>query len=153
MKRSTFNSVDIILRMLAAHRLLIYISGLALISVPTISRVVFRNEFPGAVRTAIVVVGFAGMVLTYIGEQRITNVDSITPVGERTQERLRSGPTDSVYSRQARMTFAIGIVCVVIGVYAVFEVSPLIGVLFIVGGLLVSQITYYSKRNNNRTKE
>jgi hypothetical protein len=153
MKQSTLNSVDKILRMLAAHRLLVYISGLALISLPTISRAVFRNEFPGAVRTAIVVVSFAGMTLTYIGERHITNVDSITLVGERTQERSQSGPTDSVYSRQARMMFAIGIVCVVIGVYAVFEISPLIGVLFIVGGLLVSQFTYHSKRNSNRTKE
>lgn len=152
MKQSTLNSVDTVLRMLAAHRLLVYICGLALISSPTISRAVFGNEIPRTVRTAIVVVSFAGMTLTYIGERRVTEVNSETPASERSQEHSQSEPSDEAYSQQARTTFAIGIVCVAIGIYVVFEVSPLIGTLFIVGGLVVCQSTYHSKRNGNRDR-
>jgi hypothetical protein len=153
MKQIDRDEVDDVLRTLAAHRLLVYISGLALISSPTISRAVFRNEIPRTVRTVIVIVSFAGIVLTYIGERRITDVDNETLASERTQEGPRSELADSTYSRQARRTFAIGIICIAIGVYAVYEVSALIGMLFIVGALLVGQSAYHSEHDSNGAKK
>lgn len=69
--RTDESGFDSLLRALAARRLAVYTSGLAVIVLPRVLRAAFGIEVPATARTLLVVCGLGAMILTYLGERRV----------------------------------------------------------------------------------
>lgn len=69
--RTDESEFDSLLRALAARRLAVYTSGLAVIVLPRVLRAAFGIEVPATARTLLVVCGLGAMILTYLGERRV----------------------------------------------------------------------------------
>ena len=138
---------DSLLRSLVAHRFAVYVGGLAVIALPALLRGALDLDVPATIRTLLVAVALGAMILTYLGERRVAdeaageerrlrpNAENRTPEGE-------ASTVGSGYSRRTRTTVAIGLVGIAIGIYVAIEVDTIIGVLFVVGGLLFGQSAF-----------
>lgn len=168
--RTESSGYDALLWWLVRYRLVIYLGGLIAIATPRLLRAVSDVELGPTVRTAIVVVALAAMILTYVGERRVSagaprgnatrprrsdarSSGSGTPErGAETGTEPDGEPTGSSagtlqYSRRTRVIFAAGLVGVVFGTYVALEVSVPAGLLFVFGAILFAQSAYRRERD------
>lgn len=130
--RTDASALGFLLRFLAAYRLLFYLGGLLFMSVPLVAAWVFDFVFPEAARTAIVVVSFGAILLTYVAERRV-GLDHVDPV---------TGSPREGYSRRARVSVVLALAGIAVGVYLVIARNTAMGLLFLVGALLFFQLAY-----------
>jgi hypothetical protein len=158
--RAEGGGFDSLLRSLAARRFVVYAGGLAVIVLPRVLQAAVGIEVPAAIRTILVVVGLGAMILTYLGERRAdtedtagrprraepSEADAMDATGATEgSERGSSGPRlagESEYSRRTRTTIAMGLTGIAIGIYVAVEIDTIIGVLFVIGGLLFGGSAY-----------
>lgn len=134
--RPDAGAVSFLLRFLAAYRLLFYLGGLLAMSVPLVAAWVFGYEASESVRTAVVGVCFAAIVLTYVAERRV-GLDHVDPV---------TGSPREGYSRRARASVVLAIAGVAVGVYLLLADDLAMGLLFLAGALLFFQLAYREER-------
>lgn len=120
---------DAVLRILVAYRLLVYLGGLAVIGLPLVLAQVFGIVLPPTARTVIVVVTLTLMVLTYVGERRISKEGMAAESGRE-------------YRLRMRLALALAAVGVAIGVYVALAVNLVGGILFVVGAYLFAVLGY-----------
>ena len=124
--------VDFILRFLAAYRLLVYLGGLIVMSLPLVVEWTSDATVPQSVRNTVVGVSFAAILLTYLAERRF-GLDHVDPA---------TGAPREGYSRQTRVSIVLAIAGVAAGVYLVLARNAAMGLLFLAGALLFFQLAY-----------
>ncbi len=127
--------LDPLFRMLVAYRLVLYLGGLIAISLPLGLAWVFDVELPPAVRTAVVGVSFAVILLTYLAERRV-GLDQAGPAGESTES----------YSVRMRAAFLLALVGVAVGVYFLARGRLGVGLLFLGGAFLFGGMASRTER-------
>jgi hypothetical protein len=152
--RANESGFDSLLRSLVAHRFAVYVGGLVVIALPALLRGAFDLDVPAAVRTLLVAVALGAMILTYLGERRVA--DGAADRDGRTQPRADDRtPTEgtevsrSGYSRRTRTTVVIGLSGIAIGIYVAVEIDTIVGILFVVGGLLFGQSAFREESGQN----
>jgi hypothetical protein len=145
--RANESGFDSLLRSLVAHRLAVYVGGLAVIALPALLRGALDLDVPATIRTLLVAVALGAMILTYLGERRVADEAAggeqrTRPNAEHRAPEEGTSTAESGYSRRTRTTVAIGLVGIAIGIYVAIEVDTIIGVLFVVGGLLFGQSAF-----------
>ncbi|PSP72036.1 hypothetical protein BRC86_13530 [Halobacteriales archaeon QS_3_64_16] len=149
---------DALLRSLVAHRLAVYVGGLAIIALPALLRGALDLDVPATIRTLLVAAALGAMILTYLGERRVAdeaaNGEQRTQpnAGNRTPEGAAS-TAEPGYSRRTRTTVAIGLIGLAVGIYVAIEIDTIIGVLFVVGGLLFGQSALREEGNESKQGE
>ncbi|HET7325503.1 MAG TPA: hypothetical protein VFJ06_14340 [Halococcus sp.] len=116
-------------QLLVTYRLLVYFGGLFVIGLPLLFGAL-GIEFPGTARTVIVFITLAVMVLTYLGERRVGFPDS------------RSETTTQDYPLKMRLTLAVALVGIAVGVYVALTVNTFTGLLFIAGAYFFGYMGY-----------
>jgi hypothetical protein len=129
MARTEPNGLNSLFRLLVAYRLLVYFGGLFVIGLPLMFGAL-GIELSAAVRTVLVVVTLAVMVLTYIGERRV-GFD-----GSRTET------TAEEYPLKMRLMLALAVLGIAVGIYVALEVNTLTGLLFIAGAYFFGYMGY-----------
>lgn len=135
--RTDASALGFLLGFLAAYRLLFYLGGLLVMSVPLVAAWAFNVTFPEAARTAIVGVSFAAILLTYVAERRV-GLEHVDPA---------TGAPRELYSRRAWMSVVLAIVGVAVGVYLLLARRAAMGLLFLAGALLFFQLAYRAERS------
>ncbi|MFB6124046.1 MAG: hypothetical protein ABEJ78_11395 [Haloferacaceae archaeon] len=122
-------------RFLVAYRMLVYLGGLVAIGVPLFLVRAFGIEVSQGARTAIVLVSLAVMVVTYVGERRVgdDHVDD------------RTGRSTESYSLRMRLSVALAVLGIAVGVYVAIEVNLVAGLLFVLGAYLFGYLGYRSE--------
>lgn len=138
--RTDRTGFDSLFRSLVAYRLFIYVGGLIAISLPRVLRTAAEIELAAPVRTLVVVVSLGVMILTYVGERRV-GLDGGSETAPRSPSEAGS-EAGSGYSRRTRTSLVIGLAGIAIGVYVALEVDTLVGVLFVIGGVLFGRSAY-----------
>lgn len=134
--RSTEGAFGFLLRFLAAYRILFYLGGLLVMSLPLIAAWTFDVVVPETVRTAIVAVSFGVLLLTYVAERRV-GLDHVDPV---------TGSPHEPYSWRARVSVVLALVGLAVGLYLALAGNAATGLLFVVGALLFFQLAYRADR-------
>lgn len=124
--------VEFILRFLAAYRLLFYLGGLVVMSLPLVVEWTSDVAVPASVRNTVVGVSFAAILLTYLAERRV-GLDHVDPA---------TGAPREGYSRQTRVSIVLAIAGIAAGVYLVLSRNAAMGLLFLAGALLFFQLAY-----------
>ncbi|MFC7154442.1 hypothetical protein ACFQPA_03110 [Halomarina halobia] len=119
------------LDLLVTYRMVVYLGGLLVIALPVVLRSAVGITVPRAVRTALVAVTLAVMVVTYLGERRV-----------RRAERRGEGTGRRSYPLRTRVAVVVAIVGVAAGLYAALEVDPIFGLLFVGGALLFARLAF-----------
>jgi hypothetical protein len=119
-------------RFLVAYRMLIYLGGLVAIGIPLFLQRAFSIEVSAGARSAIVLVSLAVMVVTYVGERRVGD----DHVDERT------GKSTESYSVRMRLSIALAVVGIAVGIYVAMEVNLVGGLVFILGAYLFGYLGY-----------
>lgn len=138
--RTDAGALGFLFRFLVAYRILFYLGGLLVMSVPIGAAWILDVVLEEAVRTTIVVVSFGVILLTYIAERRV-GLDHVDPA---------TGAPREPYSRQAWASVMLAIVGIAVGVYLVLERNTAMGVLFLVGALLFFQLAYRAEYDGGR---
>lgn len=139
--RTDRTGFDSLFRSLVAYRLFIYVGGLIAISLPRVLRTAAGIELAAPVRTLVVVVSLGVMILTYVGERRVGLDGGSDPTAPRSPSDAGS-EAGSGYSRRTRTSLVIGLAGIAIGVYVALEADTLVGVLFVIGGVLFGRSAY-----------
>jgi hypothetical protein len=129
MAHSESSGLDSLFRLLVAYRLLIYFGGLFVIGLPLLFGAL-GVALSGTVRTVLVVVTLAVMVLTYVGERRIGFDGSRTDV------------TAQEYPLKMRLMLALAVLGIAVGIYVALEVNTFTGLLFIAGAYFFGYMGY-----------
>lgn len=131
---------------LVTYRLLIYIGGLLVISIPLVLSSAFNVVVPETARTVLVGVTLTVMVVTYIAERYVgydSESESETPDKESTQ----------TYSLRLRIALALSIIGIAAGIYIAIEIALFTGLLFVFGAYLFGYFGYRGEFNENDTNE
>jgi hypothetical protein len=116
-------------QLLVTYRLLVYFGGLFVIALPFLFGVL-GIELSETVRTVLVVVILAVMMLTYLGERQFGIPNS------------RTETTIEEYSMKVRLAFTLALIGIGTGIYVILEANILIGILFIAGAYLFGYTGY-----------
>ena len=130
--RSDAGPVGFLLHFLAAYRILFYLGGILVMSVPLLAAWLFDVTLPEAVRSTIVGVSFAVILLTYLAERRV-GLDHVDPT---------TGSPREPYSRRSRVSVLLALAGVAVGVYLLVTGDAPMGLLFLAGALLFFQLAY-----------
>lgn len=136
--RPDAGAVAFLLEFLAAYRILFYLGGILVMSVPYVAFWLFDYQFPEEARTAIVGVSFGVILLTYLAERRV-GLDHVDPV---------TGSPREGYSRRAHVSVLLSLVGIAVGVYLVLADDAAMGLLFLAGALLFFQLAYRAERSD-----
>ncbi|WP_254545021.1 hypothetical protein [Halomarina pelagica] len=129
------------LGLLVAHRTVVYLGGLAVIALPIALEAAAGITVPRAVRTALVAVTLAVMIVTYLGERRA-------------RRAARRGETaEPSYPLRTRLAAVLALAGVAAGLYAALEVNPILGLLFVGGALLFGRIAFRDGEDGDRRAE
>jgi hypothetical protein len=128
---------------LVAYRLLIYIGGLLVISIPLVLSSAFGVVVPGTARTVLVGVTLTVMIATYIAEHYI-GYDS-----ESENESRTDGESLPTYSLRLRIALALSTIGIAVGIYIALEIALFTGLLFIFGAYLFGYFGYRGEFNEN----
>lgn len=161
--RADSSGLNSLFRSLVAYRLVLYSGGVLAIATPLLLRRAFDIELSATTRTSIVGVSFEVMLLTYLGERRVTPVSveadeqrgSTIATGRAPADvgsRRTAGAAEPRYSRKTRTIFAMSLIHLAIGIYVTLEVNLLVGVLFIVGAFLFGQAAFRRNRATDSTE-
>lgn len=141
--RSETSVLDFLFRFLVAYRLLFYLGGLVVMSVPLLVEWASDASVPQTARNTIVAVSFGAILLTYVAERRV-GLDHVDPA---------TGAPREPYSRRAWVSVVLAIAGIAVGVYLVLERDTAMGVLFLVGALLFFQLAYRAERPDDEATE
>lgn len=120
---------DSLVRLFAAHRLLIYVGGLVVLGIPLVLSMILGVDVPRTARLVLVGTVLTLMVVTYIGERRMKH-DHDADNGDHSDPREQE---HEQYPLRMRIAVALAVLGVAVGVYVTIEVNVLTGLLFIVG--------------------
>lgn len=139
--RQSASGLDFVARFLVSYRLLFYLGGLLAMSVPLLLRWGFDVTLPPAARTAIVIVSFSVLVVTYLAERRV-GLDHVDPV---------TGSPREAYSWRLRVSIVLALVGIAVGLFLVLDGSTAPGLLFLAGAVLFFQLAYRAERSGDDT--
>lgn len=142
---------------LVTYRLLIYIGGLLVISIPLVLSSAFNVVVPGTARTVLVGVTLIIMIATYIAENYVgynreneREQQSVEYDRENEREQQSEDPTHT-YSLRLRLALALSTVGIAAGIYIALEIELFTGLLFIFGAYLFGYFGYRGEFNENDT--
>lgn len=155
MTQTTRSSGVAVQSVLVRYRLVVYVVGLLAIVAPIVLSQVGVTVSSG-IRTVIVLASLFVMVLTYVAERQFvheTRSDDGDFPNRQTHagnERSQRYEHEREYSRQARTAIGFALIGVAVGGYVALEISPVGGLLFVVGALLFVRLAYAPGTGDNR---
>lgn len=125
-------------RFLAAYSGVIYIAGVAVISVPVVLAWGFDIFVPSSIRYVVVGASLTVMILAYVAERRARFPDSERTLDERKRE----------YTTRTRALVGVAIIGLAFGIYTAIEVNLIVGGIFFVGAYFFTRMAFKETAGN-----